>query len=490
MPATVGDQGELGQGDRARSRPGWLAAVARAPSPQPAIEQEYSPKATPAGTTTGPSGWTSRPEPARAIERWLRLSNSAARRIEAKDTLVAGQVPDAGRLEDDGDGLAHRDVGRGAQEDPRPLAGRREGDQRERRPGWAEPPAGRPVSRGPGSRPRVPRPDGRWRRSWRRRSESRRSRLPGPGRSSPGARARPGQGRRSRRGCGPGCSARRKRCVRAPRRHPIVGRRFHPVLERHDLASRTVDLTGIRHQGRAGGGCPGPSRHRPTGSRERQPIVPPPNRPMVLPKAPQRHHWRSAAGRLPIRGPAEARRSQRPSIPGARTTRASTARAPLDEAITGFRSTSSRSGRRQPRSARATIRSTTAVRSMAGRPRTPSRIRLPAQPLEHRPGSRPREWCELDRHVVEDLGEDAAQADDHERAELGVAPEADDQLDPGRQARLDEQAAQSDVGCPANGQERVGRRRHGSAIGQAERSPRRSRSCGRGRVASSLRATG
>ena len=52
---------------------------------------------------------------------------------------------------------------------------------------------------------------------------------------------------------------------------------------------------------------------------------------------------------------------------------------------------------------------------------------------------------EPDGDVVEDLGQDAAEPDQHGRPELRVAAQAEDELDAGRRHRLDEQAADGQV---------------------------------------------
>ena len=64
-----------------------------------------------------------------------------------------------------------------------------------------------------------------------------------------------------------------------------------------------------------------------------------------------------------------------------------------------------------------------------------------AELVEHRLGRRGVERREPDRDVVEDLGQDPAQADQDGRPELRVAAQAHDQLHAGRRHRLDEQAA-------------------------------------------------
>src|SRR4051794_14339144 len=62
-----------------------------------------------------------------------------------------------------------------------------------------------------------------------------------------------------------------------------------------------------------------------------------------------------------------------------------------------------------------------------------------AQAVEHRLGRRGIDWGQPDRDVIEDLGEDAAETDEHRRTELRVAAESEDQLHAGCCHGLDEQ---------------------------------------------------
>ena len=53
-------------------------------------------------------------------------------------------------------------------------------------------------------------------------------------------------------------------------------------------------------------------------------------------------------------------------------------------------------------------------------------------------------------HVVERLGPDAAEPDQHDRSPVGIAPRADDQLDAGRRHRLDQHAVEREARLPCN----------------------------------------
>ena len=83
--------------------------------------------------------------------------------------------------------------------------------------------------------------------------------------------------------------------------------------------------------------------------------------------------------------------------------------------------------------------------------------------------------------VVEDLGQDPAQPDQHGRPELRVAAQPDDQLDARRRHRLDEQAADRQAVSPPGLEQRQGGAVDRVVALQPERDARRPRSCGRAR---------
>ena len=165
-----------------------------------------------------------------------------------------------------------------------------------------------------------------------------------------------------------------------------------------------------------------------------------------------------------------------------RTTSASTAIAPPAVAMTGLRSTSRMSGRSSPSWPSATSIATTAARSTGGRPRTPRRRRAPRRSSSIASAVCRVERREPDRDVVEDLGQDPAETDQHGRPELRVAAQAEDQLEARRGHRLDQQPADREAVAPARSRaagQRPRRRRHRRRAARAR--PRRARSCGRAR---------
>ena len=105
---------------------------------------------------------------------------------------------------------------------------------------------------------------------------------------------------------------------------------------------------------------------------------------------------------------------------------------PAGVAMTGFRSTSSRSGRAAP--SRPSETSIARDRRAVGPGPAADPVEDPpaAEVVEHRHRDPRRDRRQPHGHVVEHLGEDPAEADQHDRPELGVAAEADDQLDPRR----------------------------------------------------------
>ena len=78
---------------------------------------------------------------------------------------------------------------------------------------------------------------------------------------------------------------------------------------------------------------------------------------------------------------------------------------------------------------------------------------------------------EADRDVVEDLGQDAAQPDEHGRPELRVAAEPEDELDARRRHRLDEQAADRQAVPPPGLEQRQGGAVDRVVATQPERQP-------------------
>ena len=126
----------------------------------------------------------------------------------------------------------------------------------------------------------------------------------------------------------------------------------------------------------------------------------------------------------------------------------------------------------------------------AGRPRTPPRRRAPRSSSSIAPAAARVERGEPDRDVVEDLGQDAAQPDQHGRPELRVAAQAEDQLDARRRHRLDEQAADASGRGAGRSRAASGRRRRPRRR-RAARAPRPPTSLlWASPTASSLSATG
>ena len=95
-----------------------------------------------------------------------------------------------------------------------------------------------------------------------------------------------------------------------------------------------------------------------------------------------------------------------------------------------------------------------AARSAAGPAADAVEDARAAQVVEHRHRDPRRDRRQADRDVVEHLGEDPAEPDQDDRAELRVAPEADDQLDPGLRHRLHEEPADVEA-APAAAVEQV-----------------------------------
>ena len=163
----------------------------------------------------------------------------------------------------------------------------------------------------------------------------------------------------------------------------------------------------------------------------------------------------------------------------ASTTSASTATTPPGDAMTGLRSISRIDGSPTRRSPTAATRAASAPRvdrlgaSRAAQQHGAAQALEPAFDLGDRDGR------QHDGDVVEHLGQDAAQPDEHGRAEHRVAPAADDQLDPGRGHGLDEQPADRDP-RPSGGGAQVGDRRLDRRLVRQRRAPRRRRrSCAR-----------
>ena len=104
--------------------------------------------------------------------------------------------------------------------------------------------------------------------------------------------------------------------------------------------------------------------------------------------------------------------SRRRARPGRRP-----ATAPVADAMTGFRSTSTMSGRASPSRARATMRSATAPRSTGELPRTPSRIRAPRSSASIAERRLAIDRRQADGDVVEHLRQHATEPDDDRRTE-------------------------------------------------------------------------
>ena len=128
-------------------------------------------------------------------------------------------------------------------------------------------------------------------------------------------------------------------------------------------------------------------------------------------------------------------------------------RPPID-AMTGLRSTSRMSGPIHPEPAERHEhrRERRPVDGRVGRGRRRGAARRAARRASH---SAPRgvDRREPDRDIVEELGQHATEADEHGRAELRVAAQADDQLDARGGHRLDQQAAdgQATAAAPSRG---------------------------------------
>ena len=165
------------------------------------------------------------------------------------------------------------------------------------------------------------------------------------------------------------------------------------------------------------------------------------------------------------------------AVPPARPARRPRSRPPAD-AMTGLRSTSRMSGRSIAEAAERHQHGHDG-RPIDGRPAAdPAQQARAAEVVEHGAGRCGVQRSEPDRDVVEDLGQDAAQPDEHGRPELRVAAQAEDELDARRRHRLDEQAADRQAVASARSRAASGRRRRPRRRPAARAPPRRPRSCG------------
>ena len=94
-----------------------------------------------------------------------------------------------------------------------------------------------------------------------------------------------------------------------------------------------------------------------------------------------------------------------------------------------------------------------------------------AQLVEHGFGRCRVERGQPDGHVVEDLGQDPAEPDEHGRPELRIAAQAEDELDARRRHRLDQQPADGEPAAPARLEQRQGGAVDGIVAAQSERDP-------------------
>ena len=149
----------------------------------------------------------------------------------------------------------------------------------------------------------------------------------------------------------------------------------------------------------------------------------------------------SAAADALLQGRPVPIRVQRHSAGSWRRSRRRARRSPSAVTRSGLISTSARWGWASSRSPRATTTAPSAARSSTGPPRQPSSRARPASSSGIVGGLAGVQRREPHGDVGERLGDGAAEPDQHDRPEHRVAAGADDQVDPGRGHRLDEEPA-------------------------------------------------